>query len=131
MATRQQSCPRSQPHASHPANDESLAPTELDGLDIMKTKREKPEPADTATLAEACAMKEKHLALSAKLDYELESGQLIQVKDARRAAFATARKARDMLLTMSDRLAPIVAGPTKRFDCHEAITAEVRRSATS
>jgi len=95
----------------------------------MKTSV-RPEPADTATLAEACAMK-KHLALSAKLDYELESGQLIQAKDARRAAFATARKARDMLLTMSDRLAPIVAGLTNRFDCHEAITAEVRRSATS
>jgi hypothetical protein len=82
----------------------------------MNTKQEKPEPAEAATLAKARAMTETHLTLSAKHDYQLESGQLIQAEEARRAAFATARAVRDMLLAMSDCLAPIVAGLTNRFD---------------
>lgn len=57
----------------------------------------------------------------------MESGKLIEAEDARRAAFAAARKARDMLLTMADRLAPVVAGLADQFQCHQAITAEVRR----
>ena len=66
-----------------PANDKSPAPIELDGLGIMKSKREKPEPKDAATLAEARAMTENYLALSAKLDYEQTGG------NARRRSTAT------------------------------------------
>lgn len=75
-------------------------------------------------------MKEKYLALSAKLDYELESGHLIEAANAPRAAFAAAQGP-DMLLTMADCLVPVAAGLSDQFECHKAIHAEVRRSETS
>ena len=83
--------------------------------------------AGTDTLADARAMKEKYLALMARLEYELESGKLIESEAASRAAFSAARKARDMLLTIADRLAPVVAGLSDQFECHRVITSEVRR----
>lgn len=119
---RESEAPKSQaPAKSHKPSESGL---ELDGLGILKTKGDDEE---AATLADARAMKERYRALMAKLDYELESGKLIEAEDARRAAFAAARKARDMLLTMADRLAPVVAGLSDQFACHNAITAEVRR----
>lgn len=98
---------------------------ELDALGIMRTRAD--AASEPASLADARALKEHYLALSAKLDYEIESGKLIEAEAARRAAFAAARKARDMLLTIADRLAPVVAGLSDQFECHQVIAAEVRR----
>lgn len=108
--------PKSQePRGSEPAESPSLASQPPRGV------------AGADTLADARALKEKYLALMAKLEYELESGQLIEAESAKRAAFSAARKARDMLLTVADRLAPVVAGLADQFECHRVITAEVRR----
>lgn len=120
---RKSSASKSQAPESHKPSESRI---ELDSLGIMKTKGDS-SLADAASLADARAMKERYLALMAKLEYEMESGKLIEAEDARRAAFAAARKARDMLLTMADRLAPVVAGMADQFQCHQAITAEVRR----
>lgn len=122
---RESSAPESQaPAKSHPPS----AGLELDELGVMVTKGEKRSGRlDAASLADARAMKENYLALMAKLEYEQESGKLIDCEDAKRATFAAARKARDMLLTMADRLAPVVAGLADQFECHKAIVAEVRR----
>lgn len=121
---RKSSASKSQaPATSHKPSESRI---ELDDLGIMKTKGDS-SLADAISMADARAMKERYLALMAKLEYEMESGKLIEAEDARRAAFAAARKARDMLLTMADRLAPVVAGLADQFQCHKAITAEVRR----
>lgn len=122
---RKSSASKSQaPATSHKPSESRI---ELDSLGIMKTKGEIDSAAESISMADARAMKERYLALMAKLEYEMESGKLIEAEDARRAAFAAARKARDMLLTMADRLAPVVAGLSDQFQCHQAITAEVRR----
>ena len=105
-----------EPRASHQATESPSLASQPSGGEVG---------ADT--LADARAMKEKYLALMARLEYELESGKLIESEAASRAAFSAARKARDMLLTIADRLAPVVAGLSDQFECHRVITAEVRR----
>ncbi len=131
VVTKSQSVPleSSAPESQAPAKSHSPSGSsiELDELGVMVTKGEKGTLTDAASLADARAMKERYLALMAKLEYEQESGKLIDCEDAKRATFAAARKARDMLLTMADRLAPVVAGLADQFECHKAIVAEVRR----
>lgn len=82
---------------------------------------------DTTSFKDARAMKEHYLALLAQLDYEVKSGKLLDANEAKQTAFGASRKARDMLLTVADRLAPVVAGITDQFECHVAITTEIRR----
>lgn len=79
------------------------------------------------SLADSRAQKEYYYALLAQLDYEQKSGKLIDAEEARRLVFVASRKTRDMLLTIADRLAPVVAGLDDRFACHTAIETEVRR----
>lgn len=79
------------------------------------------------SLADSRAAKEYYYALLAQLDYEQKSGKLIDAEEARRLVFVASRKTRDMLLTIADRLAPVVAGLDDQFACHAAISEEVRR----
>lgn len=82
---------------------------------------------DQQSFSDARALKEHYLSLLAQLEYETKSGKLIDAQEARQAAFGAARKARDMLLTIADRLAPVVAGIDNQFECHQAISREVQR----
>lgn len=114
---------------SHSPAGTAPSVSQFDALGVMVTKGERSDSAiaDAASLADSRAMKERYLALMAKLEYEIESGKLIDAEEARRAAFNAARKARNILLTIADRLAPVVAGLTDAFECHQAISKEVRR----
>lgn len=78
-------------------------------------------------LNESRALKERYLALLAQLDYQVKSGILIDAQEARRSAFNMARKAREMLNSIADRVAPVVAGLDNQFECHRVIMTEVRR----
>lgn len=83
--------------------------------------------AECMDLNESRALKERYNALLAQLDYKVKAGILIDAAEARRAAFNMARKAREMLNSIADRIAPVVAGTDNQFECHSIITAEIRR----
>ncbi len=63
------------------------------------------------------------------LEYELgiKRGGLLPVEDVRKAAFEKARMARDQLMSIPDRLGPLIAAETDPAKVHEMLTRELRR----
>lgn len=68
-------------------------------------------------------------ARTALLEYELaeKRGQLVRRDEVRKAAFDKARIARNALLAIPDRLAPLVAAETDPTKVHALLAAELRR----
>lgn len=79
--------------------------------------------------AQSRAIREAYQARLSKLEYEERSGKLVQADAARVAIFNTARKARDMLMAVPDRVAPLVVGQTDAHEIHRILMDEVRRIA--
>jgi hypothetical protein len=96
---------------------------------------EDPPPPDSpgangkagAAYGQARATRERFLSLLAKIDYETATGALVKVAEVRVAAFNAARTARDSLLSMPDRLAPVLAGEADQFEVHRIMSEEIRR----
>lgn len=82
--------------------------------------------SDTAPIAESRALKEAYVARMAKLEYEERSGALIDADEVRRTAFKATRTARNALMSMPDRLAPVLAGVKDEFECHRLMSAEIK-----
>lgn len=81
-----------------------------------------------ADYAEARALREHYRAELARLEYEQRSGKLVDASAVQAAAFGEARRARDLLLTMPDRVAPIIVGLDDAAEVHRIIAAEVERA---
>lgn len=73
-----------------------------------------------ARLATAKASREE-------LELAARRGDLIDAEAARITIFNTARCARDMLLAVPDRVAPLVVGQTDAHEIHRTLTDEMRR----
>lgn len=73
------------------------------------------------------AVRVAYQARMAKLEYEKEIGKLIPADAVRVAMFNVARKCRDMLMGMPDRVAPLVLGSPSLFEIQRVLTDEVRR----
>jgi len=76
------------------------------------------------------AVREAYRARREKLAFERESGALVRVEEVRAASFVAGRRIREHLLTLADRVAPVVAGVSDRFECHRIIGDEVNRLLT-
>ena len=73
------------------------------------------------------AVREGYAARLAKLDFEERSGKLVDADEVRAQLFALGRRARDRLLGIPDRLAPILAGQTDQAVIHRLLTEELER----
>ncbi len=80
-----------------------------------------------AAYGQARAIREGYQARLAKIEYEKEVGALVSADEVRVLAFKVARTARDSLLSMPDRLAPILAGEGNQFEVHRIMSEEIRR----
>ena len=67
-------------------------------------------------------------ALLKKLEYEEKSGKLVEIAKVEMEAFAAARVARDRLLLIPDRVAPIIIGETDMFEIKRVLREEIIRS---
>lgn len=65
-----------------------------------------------------------------ELDLAEKLGEMVRADEVRRAAFEKARAARDALMGLADRLAPLVAPESDRAKCHDLIATEARRICT-
>ena len=82
---------------------------------------------DGMTLNEAKTAKAIYDARLARMDYEEQQRILVKAEDVRAAAFRLARAARDELLTIEDRLSPILASETDLTAVRAILREEVRR----
>jgi len=71
--------------------------------------------------------REQARAKLTELDLGLRTGELLDAAEVRRVVFSRARRARDLMLTIPARLAPVVAGITDAKECYRLLEAEVRR----
>lgn len=82
---------------------------------------------NSMTLNEARTAKEIYAARQAKLDFEESIGKLIDAEQVRLSAFKMARGARDALLTLPDRLSPILASSTDVQEVHRLLLEDIDR----
>lgn len=87
-----------------------------------------PEPSTGISLQKSRANKELFEALLKKLEYEEKSGKLVEIAKVELEAFAAARVARDRLLLIPDRVAPIIIGQTDMYEIKRVLREEIIRS---
>ncbi len=89
---------------------------------------------DTARLvssyAASRAAREAFQARLVKLEFEQRSGKLVDADEVRAQIFALGRRARDSLLGIPDRLAPILAGEADAAVVHRLLGEEIERCLT-
>ena len=82
---------------------------------------------DGMTLNEAKTAKAIYDARLARMDYEEQQRILVKAEEVRAQAFRLARSARDELLTIEDRLSPILASETDLTAVRSILREEMRR----
>lgn len=88
----------------------------------------KPSAAPVGSLADAQRVRVIWAAKQAKLKFERDMGKLLDADQVKVRAFQMARKARDQLMTMPDRLAPILAGTSDVLEVHRLLTEDIERT---
>jgi hypothetical protein len=86
------------------------------------------EDIESMDLVEARKKKEYWLGKQAELKYRKESGEYIEKDVVEREAFNTARLLRDKLMSIGDRVSPLVAAQSDRFVCKQIIDDEIYRA---
>jgi hypothetical protein len=104
---------------THEAGDDEGQPPQ--------TEEEKKAQTSTGQYGQARAVREMYNARLAKIEFERETGILVNADTVRVAAFNAARTARDSLLSMPDRLSPVLAGEGNQFEIHRLLSDEIRR----
>jgi hypothetical protein len=83
---------------------------------------------DRMTLNEAKTAQAIYAARQARIDYEQSVDKLIEAEQVKTRAFRMARAARDSLMTMPDRLAPILASSTDVQEVHRLLLEDIERT---
>lgn len=78
--------------------------------------------------AQARATREGYLARLAKAQYEKVMEQLISADEVRVTAFNRARRTRDLLLAVPDRVSALLAAENDAEEIHRILTEEITRS---
>lgn len=81
--------------------------------------------------AKALAVKEQYLALTAKRDYEVSIGKLVDAEAVQRAQFEMARQLRDAVLAIPSRLQDTLAACADAVECGRMLEAEIRQALES
>lgn len=89
------------------------------------------EPAgsvdEAMTFNEARTKRERYQAELARLEFEEKAGQLVDINKIRREYFKQARNARDNLLNIPDRLAPMLIGRTSIHEIRMLMLEEIHK----
>ena len=74
------------------------------------------------------AKREEYAARSAEIDFHEKAGTLVSASGVRKAAFDTARRVRDQLLGLPDRIAATLAAERDPVRVHQVLTTELKRA---
>lgn len=107
-------------------------PLDVDGQDGDEAAQgEAPEDGARAAAARGYqtsrAVREAYMARLAKLEFEERQGKLVNADEVKVAAFNTARRARDLLMAMPDRVSSVLAATDDPHEVRRVLAAEVRR----
>jgi hypothetical protein len=102
-------------------------PMDLDGPGEIDSPAGSSAPGSARGYARARAAREAYEARLAKAKYERLMGQLISADEVRVTAFNRARRTRDLLLALPDRLAPVLSATKNSEECHRILTEELTR----
>ena len=100
--------------------------TEILGPEESSTEEVKIE-VEAMTFNEARTLRERYQAQLARLEFEEKAGKLVDGETVRREYFKQARVARDNLLNIPDRLAPMLVGRTDLHEIRMLILDEVHK----
>jgi hypothetical protein len=95
-------------------------------------QEEKPAPEAPAeqpgagSYAQARAGREAYLARLAKIEYEKAIGKLIDADEVRKKWFESGRRVRESVMSVCDRVAPLVTGLSDVAEVHRIIENELR-----
>lgn len=84
-------------------------------------------PAAVAGFARARAARELYQAQLAKIELDLRRGILVRADEVRLRAFNRARKARDLLIALPERLSAIIAASNEPAEVTRILDAEMER----
>ena len=85
------------------------------------------EAPEVLSYARSRAQREAALARKAELELEEHIGSLVRLSEVQRTAFDTARKARDLLLAIPERIAPVLAAMEKPAEILAVLETEFER----
>ena len=105
--------------------DPEVADREWDNNTAVKKNDPVSENISGVTYQKSRANKELFEALLKKLEYEERSGKLVELSKIEVDAFTAARVARDKLLAIPDRVAPILVGITDIHELKEVLRKEI------
>jgi hypothetical protein len=88
---------------------------------------ELPSTQEQTDYQKARATREYYEAQLKRLKYQTAVGELLCAEDVEKRAFNHARQVRDTLLSIPDRLAPLLAAEGNTFEIHRILTDEMRR----
>lgn len=84
--------------------------------------------ANDRTFHKVKTFEKRYQAKSAKLAYEKEIGMLVNAKEVRDAAFSLARKVRDQMLGIPDRVAALIAAERDKSKVHKVLVEEIEKA---
>ena len=105
--------------------DPAIADRQWEANTAVKQDEHVSEPATGISYQKSRANKELFEALLKKLEYEERSGKLVELSKMEVDAFTAARVARDKLLAIPDRIAPILVGITDIHELKEVLRKEI------
>lgn len=79
--------------------------------------------------AKSRAIREAYQARLSRLEYEEKAGKMVPADKTRVVIFNAARRCRDMLMSVADRVTPLVTGLGDAHEINRIITDEMRRIA--
>ena len=85
------------------------------------------EKSPTTGYAKARAAREVYNAQHAKLDLDLKRGELVRADEVRLAAFNMARKARDQLIALPERVSATIAASSDPVEVQQILENEIER----
>lgn len=94
------------------ADDENSSPVNSFGVSYQQSR----------------AIKEAYEARLKKLEYDEKSGKLISIELVQKESFNAARKTRDMLLNIPDKVIPLMIGKNDLHEMKEILRKEILRS---
>lgn len=81
-----------------------------------------------ASYTAARAMREVYNARLARIEFEKAEGRLVNADEVKATAFEVARRVRDSVLSVPDRISSILAGYTDEADVRRELVAELRKA---